>query len=354
MKKIFLFLVVFAFFACNKELIQDSNNEVQSINLEIDVDRVVDNFKSNYAFFESKDELSRFMISFDKLNDSKKEELVKSLKFKTINKTIDDYYEEMAKLRTEEEFQNLVNKSNGLFEIGLNDEGEKEVFEVGLTKHSIVNFLNENLIIKVGENYFKYYADLLIKSNSPQELSRLNSKEAIINSGLPFETSYKVLKSEVNSRWGEANLVRTWKETKDKPWCNSDRRVRLRVSIVEEYHNVNDPILGNITHILVGRNANVYPFRKGFPCIWFNYKTRIIWEDFDLKYKTKENSDQILSHHWVHANEDVEARNITRKSTIFAYIPQFGHTFDCMWTDIVSNITTRGIWSKWLRVNWHQ
>lgn len=194
-------------------------------------------------------------------------------------------------------------------------------------------------------------------SENKEDLLGLNTSEEAINSGLKYYTVYsndlsQISPSEIELRWGEVNFFRRWEKQNDAFWCKNKRKARFQIGIGMEVNYFNDPIVGKLTQRIYYREAYVQARRKGIPCIWYAYKTKIIWNDFDSEYDTFING---VTNHWVWTAQDVTEENVSkikRGESIHVGYDERGDIFDCQWTKIQSNITTRGIWDKWLKVDW--
>lgn len=324
------------------------------IAVERDFEEIINGFTSEFAVFESEEELLHFIKYYESLEKAQKANILNRINFETLNDKISTLFEQMNNFDKEEQFFELVSSSNGILTIKEDEISEKEVIRNKIYLHPIYPFLNKDFLVKVGNNYHKYFDNLLVKSESKEKLNLLNTSEKIINSSLQHLEVYEILNShnQIIERWGEANLIRTWTEEKNKPYCKNDRRVRLEVGIIDVKNTFNDPIIGTTNQHTISRIAEVIPSRKGIPCIWYNYNTRIIWDNFDMTYETMENGDAVIVYNWIENDIDVEDNRVLRSDEIFAYTEEFGQLFDCQWTEIKSDISTRGIWDKWLNVDW--
>jgi hypothetical protein len=65
--------------------------------------------------------------------------------------------------------------------------------------------------------------------------------------------------------------------------------------------------------------------------------------------------NSVYSHEiWTLPDEEKDnVKEIHRWDVVHVYTPEWGDNFDCQWTIIKSDITTRGIWDQWLNVNRH-
>lgn len=267
-------------------------------------------------------------------------------------------YEGMNVLETREEFIEYLKQYEKYLELVELPSGEEEVQEKEITGHSIYSFLGKDKIIKVGNIYQKYFSEICVESKNIEDLLRLENEGDVPNAGLNYFVAYAIDSpvlgdNNIQLRWGENEFFRQWEKENSKYWCKNKRKVRLKVGFPREVVSIINPRGEgpNLHQVFVGRQARVTAFRKGIPCIWYRYKTRIIWNDFLIEYYTNWNGD--IDHTvWTHPNESKYAGYINRENIIQVYIYEW-QFFDTQMTKIKSNITTRGIWDKWLKVNWH-
>lgn len=235
---------------------------------------------------------------------------------------------------------------------------KKKVQEKEITKHSIYSFLNGEKVIKVGGIYQKYLSKLCVESKNKEILSTIESKDEVFNSGLNYfltvtTNPYELSEDNLELRWGELGLLRSWTEYNDAFWCKNKRKATFTIGTLYEVNYFNDPFVGQLTQIIVARIADVTARRKGIPCIWYKYKTKIIWNGFHAEYDINRSGN--ISHDvWTHADEVQEdVKSITRDDVIYVYYNERYEYCDVMWTDIQTKATTTGIWDKWIKVDWH-
>lgn len=273
MKKYIIFLLSITFIlSCSKE--QLIENEQTELNLK----DVVNNFTNEYAYFENDAVMSSFLKKYNSLKDDEKVEIINLLKYKTVEQKLDEYYEMMNSTETEEQFVEIINKSKGLLTIDLNEYGEKEVYETGLSLHSIKPFLNSDMIIKVGDSYQKYVNKYLVKDDSYNNLNNFKFDiNSIGNEKLDVVKVVKILNTSTTQiqQRNDVNIPFSWTISNTNGSCRHHRKLTMEVSISEDTHN---------TYNEYFRNASLVAKRKGVFCIWYKYKTQLVWTNYDMTY----------------------------------------------------------------------
>jgi len=217
--------------------------------------------------------------------------------------------------------------------------------------------LNKDKIIKVGSIYQKYFSNICVESKSKEDLLRIENAKDAINSGLKNFVAYsanitEITPNKLQLRWGELGLVRVWEEENDFFWCKNKRKATFSIGTGIEVNYFDDPIFGQLTQYIVVVYADVTARRKGIPCIWYKYNTNIIWNDFHAEYDINKSGN--ISHVvWTHPNEEKFTKSIYRVNDIYVYYDIRDEYCDIQWKDIITNATTRGIWDKWINVDWH-
>ena len=274
-------------------------------------------------------------------------------------KILNQAYEGMNNLQTRKEFIEYLKQYEKYLTLAELPNGEEEVQEKDITGHLIYPLLNKDKIIKIGDTYQKYFSKICVESKNMEELLQLSDEKVAMHSGLKYFIAFTTNPSELNKdelqpRWGELGTFRQWEKENDKYWCKNKRKVRFRAGFPYSVVVLEDP-LGHgydLHQVFAYREAKVAAYRKGIPCIWYPYKTKIIWNDFHLEYDTNWNGN--INHYiWLHPNETKEnVKSIIRKDLLQVFISEW-QLFDVQMTKVKSNITTKGIWDKWLNVDWH-
>jgi len=355
-----LFIITFLFSACSDNL--NLNNEIGSLDSNRDLKEILSGFSDQYAIFKSENELSDFIIHFNTLSDSEKEEIIIDLPFITISQVLKDFYEEIPTFTRAQQFYDLVEESNGLLQIEQSPDGDSEVVEIGLSDHDIWNFLNNKMIVKVGNEYFKYYNQYRISSVDANELDRINSIESVHNSNLGFELAYEELFTyDGFMRINDIGQTIKDEVVKNEPWCKNDRRLRYRARIGRNFASSSSGITGHWLYAYV----KLRPATKGIPCIWYNYTTRVICEDFHHQFKYTIIDGEVIQPEvlfdWVEPDYDGETNQLhfeiqlptiyNSNSEIANGVP-FVEYYEAWWTKRYLDGTSRGIDPLWMNIDW--
>jgi len=362
MKNIFYFLTALTFIfiiGCSKNEDLQLDKEQTIVLPDVNLTEIVENFGTEQATFHSYEEYAAFSQKFGRISEKEQQELLKEVKFETIDTVLNRAYEGMNNLETREEFVEYLKQYEEYLELVELPDGEEEVQEKEITGHSIYPFLNKNKIIKIGKIYYKYFSEICIQSENKEKLLRLKSTEEAINSGLRYYTAFTKeystkISDEVELRWGDLNKWKEWEKTNDKFWCKNKRKIKFLISIYKDYYDFtfrdSDGYLHHVTGLVIRRDALLHGYRKGIPCIWFRYKTVLTWNDFHTEYDIK--LEGVVSHQiWTGINYKKYCWGIERKSEI-ASINGYGTIdADCQWTTIKSKVRSRPVY--WLKINWH-
>ena len=364
MKKIFYFLSALTFIliiGCSKNNNLQIEKEQTIVLPDVNLTEIVENFDLDMASFTSYNEFASFTKKFNEISYEEQHNILNTVEFETIDEILDGAYVGMNDLETREEFIEYLKQYEQYLELVELPNGEEEVKEKEITGHTIYSFLNADKIIKIGNTYHKYFSQICALSENKGDLLKLNTSGDVINSGLKYYTAHSDNFSEIDSneielRWGEINKFHEWEKENDKFWCKNKRKVRFMIGIgrewIEPYVQTPDERSFSTQYLTIYSLATVTAKRKGIPCIWYKYKTTVTWNDFYSEY------DIILD--GVYSHRTWNGMNVTRDDVygfrryklIAASAEQGGIDADCQWTIIKSNITTRGIWDKWLKVNW--
>lgn len=364
MKNLFYFLsalTLIFIIGCSKNEDSQIKNEQTIVLTDVKLAEIVTNFGSEQATFSSYNEFASFTKKFNEISYEEQQNILNTVEFETIDEILDGAYVGMNDIETREEFIEYLKQYEKYLELVELPNGEEEVKEKEITGHTIYSFLNSDKIIKIGSTYHKYFSEICALSENKEDLLILNTSGDVINSGLKYYTAYSDNFSEINSneielRWGEINEFHGWEKENDKFWCKNKRKVKFRIGIgrewIDSYVPTADGRIFPVEALSIYRLAVVTAKRKGIPCIWYKYKTSVTWNDFYSEYDFKING--IYSHNiWTGMNvtrDDVYG--LRRYESIITITEPGGADTDCQWTIIKSNITTGGIWDKWLKVNW--
>jgi len=349
---VYLLLFSLIIASCAKdEIAIEHVNDTNSLDLEL----IVNGFENDFAHFDNEEEFSYFIDGFSDLDEDGKELLLSKVKYNTLHQSMDEMYAKFEDMTNESQIQSELSKFPGLLEIIENEDGEKIVNDENVTQHTVVGVLNKDAFIKIGDDYIRFIGNYWIKSKSVSDLLSENTIEDIKKSKLTHGIAWEELYKEEDSRWGDLEDTHSWEKEKNKRWCKNDRKVKLQVRIFSEVNSFTDPIFGKTTQVKIIRKASVKPYRKGYPCVWYNYRSTITWNNFNMKYKQRSTvgvppiaQENIV---WTESNIVQYTREIKREKVIFFFIIEDGGSYDCEWESIKSNVTTTGIGNQWLIVN---
>lgn len=358
MKNFFtLSLVLILVFSCShdEEYPYSVNN---TNNTEYDISLIISKFTHEYAFFENEEVLNVFLSELRKMKRNEKVELFDNLPYKTVSDKLKAFYSDMDEFREAQQFYDLVDNTNGLLEITENELGESEVLEPGLPEHSISQILNEDLIIKVGNTYHKYFNQYKIQSKNLNELSKISNIDQLSSSNLEHEVFYQVMAESSFDR--DLNQIIPDELVVNEPWCVNDRRVRYTalINYYSGYHHIFP--FANLIAIV-----KVRPAKKGIPCIWYNYTTRIISEDFRHEFNYTLTSEKFghfdpveigsVRNSWIEEDFDGEENELLyeREFWRFQLTDQdfLLRVIDAKWITRHQNITTDDVMPEQLNID---
>lgn len=324
--------------SCEKEaqLTPTTTNTVTNTNSDMEfVNNIIDNFTTEYASFQSEEEMTKFIITYLGLPYEQQQEVLEKLKYETLNDYISTAYDGMVTLETERDFEAYVNNYSDYLEIVPIDNGEHEVVEKERRLSLISPFINVDRIVKVGDMFTKYIGNYIVKDTDEANLGRIKSSSDVLSSGLNY------ISLSNNSRQDLFGPVKEYEEKNDKRWCKDDRKVILEVWFME---NPATSGVGKDYFPTVKATAK----RKGIPCIWYRYKTNITWNNFHFKISV----DGVPTLDWTLPNFTVNAKDFTVTSpqgAIYSGYPSNAPTV--IWTKQRSDVKTPGMGNKWLVVN---
>lgn len=259
--------------SCEKDaqLTPITPNVVTNTNSDMEfVNSIIDNFTSEYASFQSEEEMTKFIKAYLGLTYEQQQEVLGKLKYETLNDYISTAYDGMVTLETERAFEEYVNNYADYLEIVPIANGERDVVEKETSVHVIAPFINVDRMVKLGDMFTKYIGTYIVKATNKADLERIKSSSDVEVSGL----NYTNLSS--NSRQDLFGPVKEYEEENDNSWCKDDRKI-----ILEVWFMVNPATsgVGNDYFPTVKATAK----RKGLPCIWYKYNTDITWNNFHFK-----------------------------------------------------------------------
>jgi hypothetical protein len=241
----------------------------------------------------------------------------------------------MNALETEQQFYNYVSNYSDILEIQVMDNGEKEVAEKEISLHSIASFLNADRIVKVGDNYEKFISNIEVTSNDYSQLKQiLDSKKTL---GLTYKEVYRIHSGSKDKTHIGTTL--SWEATKDQRRCKNDRKVTFYAYF--NYEPVTAP--NGVVFDFRRPKMSVVARRKGIPCIWYNYRTKITWNDFYVEYSVNSTNEV-----WTEANK--KTNNV---KALYHSHNLIGHSNspNVTWERTKSKVTTRGMGTSNLTID---
>lgn len=303
----------------------------------INISTITNNFSSQMATFRDEKEFQTFIHNYNELSEEQQESVVSRLQYSTLKKKIDKAYLEMISYREESQFYNKINELDGLLSIEFNEDGEKEVFEPLVSRHSVLPFLNEDMLIKVGPSYFKYVGKYAFISDNSSSLRKIMTLEDALAKSIEHQLvveSISVSQSEIDMRQ-DVNTPFSFFKTINKPYCNSDRRARLTVLLDVDV---------NSTFREYFREAEFTALRKGFPCIWYKYNTQMSWDNFDMVYDnaTTVPGDPTLTVNWTESSWSCSScKEKVFRESIGTIVNPYEMILD--WVKVESDLNTTGV-----------
>lgn len=362
--KFLLFTTLFAsvLFSCSKEESLQIEDAVAQIPL-ADPGEIVDLVKLNgkVAEFESIEDFYEFTSSLSTLDESQLAEITSLVDFTTIEDYYDYLYAELDKIEDTQEFRDFIAAHSDYLEININDEDEEEVVEKELSVDPTSIIQNSDRIIKVGDTYLKYLGEYAIKSTDYERLLSISSIAEVKSADLEYARAYTILdqstgKGGQEQRWDDLNVKNSLIAVKNKRWCRNDRRVRLSWNIIDDNFEFEVPNASGkddkfkVTNIFV--ITQIRPSKKGIPCIWYNYKTRITRNNFlfngDVRFT---NSTVQESFNITKPNTSVEARRLDTRDFVLGLMPRGDQKPEARWTRERVSVTTRGMDGQWIHLN---
>lgn len=360
-------LLTLGLYSCNKEgEINNESNTQEPQKNEIIVKRIKDAKLDVNSTTKSFNEIAKFksdyelVIFLDKMNNLSNEEndaIVDNLRYKTLGSKILSISKALDGAKSENDINMIIRNSKGLFWKNSDDE---IVLSKLVTKHSIFPFLNEDMMIQVGDQYFKYLGNFCLISKSIENLKLIdnvdkatklfNQKENNIFGDIKCNLVYRdVTRTDLRSDNGTAVRL---EETHDPSWCRNDRRIKLEYAFPENINEFLDPIFGiTVQHTLI-RQVKIWALKKGIPCIWYTYPADYTWTNFYFEYSVSTNIGTPGTVEWILPGA---TKNNTydwvRGEEIAFYVSSFGQFYDVMWTKKKSSVTHIGMNGKWINLN---
>jgi|GEM_PF-3159625 len=320
-----------------------------------EVAQISRNFTNDYASFSDFNQYSNFINSYWALTDNEKEEIIKSIQFETVDQHLGTLLAEIDNFNSREEIISYIQENEKHLKLSMDSEGNEQIVSNNLSLYHGKPFFNSNQIVRVGDEYIKYVDNVCVLSTNLNSLERIATKEDAITSNLKLLTVAKILTTsgeelEYGSRWGDENNPYLWTATYNPKWCKKDRRAKLELNFVGDIDRYNDPIFGIIDIHTVSRYANLKAQKKGIPCIWYGYSTKMTWNNFHFEYDISLNGTTTSQTIWKESNLTKTTRNITRRKTIQTYVSNL-QNYDFQWTKKRTSATLAVLNGKWIEID---
>lgn len=323
--------------SCEKDaqLTPITPNVVTNTNSDMEfVNSIIDNFTSEYASFQSEEEMTKFIKAYLGLTYEQQQEVLGKLKYETLNDYISTAYDGMVTLETERAFEEYVNNYADYLEIVPIANGERDVVEKETSVHVIAPFINVDRMVKLGDMFTKYIGTYIVKATNKADLERIKSSSDVLASSL----NYTNLSSSSRNDLFE---TKEHQLENDQQWCKDDRKVILEAKF-EKTNALSGVGYDYLPKVIVTAK------RKGLPCIWYKYNTDITWNNFHFKISV----DGIPTVDWTISNRtkyDVKDIHYPYSSLIYSGLDS--NIPIVTWTKQRSDVTTIGIGAQYLVVD---
>ncbi|MBK8626630.1 MAG: hypothetical protein IPN86_14005 [Saprospiraceae bacterium] len=342
---IFLFSLLF-FFSCTKdESGSNQNGNDTLLTIPIDYSQLVD-LKSDVATFKSEEDFNSFMKTLPTLTHHQKLELANQTSFTSVEEHLESLYDQLDLIDNREAFI-FANQNSEYLEIVTNDIGDEEVVEKEISQHTSAIIHNTDRIIKVGDIYYKYISDLVVKNKDYQALKVLKSSEDVKNSRMNFEKAYEILGKDNSVRWTDLGKAFSLQAEKNPSGCKNDRRVKFSW-VLFEFTDQGGDITGKRIHLL----TEIHPTKKGIPCIWYRYKTVITRNNFNFTGNIRVTNSSLTSSFNVSIpNTVVTSSSLDSDNFLFGFIPIGDQKAEACFTRERVDVTTQGKGGLWINLN---
>jgi hypothetical protein len=337
-------------YSCAKEAVHTESKPV-SDDLSVisqDYSQLVD-LNSNVATFKSEEDFNSFIKILPTLSQEQKMELVNQTSFTSVDEHLDNLYQQLDLIDNREAFISFVNQNSDYLAIMTNNSGDEEVVEKEISQHTSSIIHNTDRMIKVGDTYYKYISDLLVKDKDYNSLKSLKSVDDVKRSRLNYETAYEILGQDNSVRWDDLNKWFSLEAENDQPHCRHDRRVKLSWTLIE--FTDKDKVLeitGKRIHLL----TEIHPTKRGIPCIWYRYKTVITRNSFNFRGNIRvSNSNLASSFNISKPNTVVNASSLDSDDFLFGFIPFGNQKAEACFTFERCDVTTQGMGGFWINLN---
>lgn len=345
--------------SCSKESSDDESALQKDPKVTQSLERAIAEFSGEYAIFKTKADFVDFVKNYGGISLQRRGEINSLLQYKTMSSVLDNIYDDMQNFETREEFESVIEKNSAYLSLVKLPDGEEEVKEMPITELSIFPILNKDGVIKVEGKFYKFLTSICVESDRIEVLRTITNEKQANELGLK---SSKVIDfygsenehSELSNRWGDEEKSLVWQQHNDKYWCKNKRKSRFEAGFRTENFSVFNP-KGTGSNVWLRHNyrfALVQAWRKGIPCIWYTYRTKINWNDFRLEYDIKRGDGSLVTGIvWVDDDASDYARWIKREDRIWSYFPEW-EFFDVNYVSVYSRFKTRPV--SWKTADWHR
>lgn len=324
--------------SCSKDEVLNETEVLEKSTFKVDLNNVTSQFKNEYAFFKSDEELRAFSMQYNDLDDNTKTAILGKLNYQTLVAHIDEIYEGMISIETRETFVDYVDNYSGLMEIVTSIDGEEEVEEKEISQHVVAPFLNTDRIIQVGNEFRKYIGGYYVAAEDYNILKDINTTKDIYKSGLDYQEVITIESGVTQKVFSFSDEI-----VRNERWCKNDRKAELNVFFKVMSFKITGGSVSTTEYDVVP-SAEATAKRKGVPCIWYKYKNPIEWKDFHIEYEIDGAGIQT----WQLPNTTLYRKTIYRNDgSQFFGSPKPSMDFK----KIKSKIGTRGIGAQFLTVD---
>lgn len=347
MKQFFLFLVTLTIIlqtSCSKDPLSEQNNQ------EYSVSDIIAGFNENYALFEDFKSISHFLKEFQKMGDEEQKSLIRRLSYKTRAKELSSQYAKIETFNSEVSARSFI-LNNPFFEIKLTSGGSEIALEKGRSHHLIYPFLNKDGIIKIGDEYQKYFSDYMISSKKYSEIKDIYSVEQAEKLNLkPKKVVTLLTGKELDQRSNEINFEFFKELIHDPSGCSNDRRIQVSQGCFESIVS-----FGGLTTHLIDFFFEARPFKKGIICIFYNYSTNVKIFNFNYAGNTKftVGTQSVNSQNFLitHPNVEVNTNCFEKKGGLNSILRTEPYNAFAMHTNRRVDVYAQGMNNMWLVIN---
>jgi len=236
-------------------------------------------FNGNMATFNNEDDYNRFIVKCMSLNATEEIELINSINYLTYQALMDSLYLILDSLETREDVLQFIANNEDYFELILNDENEEEIHEINEANGLGSQIYNADNMIQVGGEFYKFFQNYVIIGQNIDVLKSIKTKIDMENSGVKYHEIYSTLSSgnsDINSRMcNDLGVYIIRRSDRQPSGCRNHRRVKLTWAL-----DMAEFTVGDFKSKYIYMMTEVKPYKRGIPCIWYNYKTDVTRNNF--------------------------------------------------------------------------